>query len=670
MPRRIVVLGLALVAAVGLVVAPAGPSAPREVRAATPDLTIVTEARYEVQPERGRVRVTLDLTLRNRLKDTKTTRYYFDEAFLAVLPGSSGFRVSWDGAGTPGVRAARRTKTHTLLRIDLARRLYAGRTAEYKLRFDLKDPGGSATRELRIGESLVSFPVWAFATDGTPGSSVTVVFPAGYEVVVEAGSIPQPTTTGDGRTVFRTGRLDKPLEFFAYLVGDRPGAYVETPVRTEILGAPVDLVVRSWPDDERWGRRVSRLLDRALPVLGERIGLEWPHDEPLTVTEALRRSTRGYAGLFDPAQRRVEIAYYAADFVVLHEAAHAWFNGSLLADRWANEAFASLYAEWTATELEVESNADTLTDEMRAARIPLNAWGAVGTESTAAEDYAYVASLELARAIAERAGGDGLARVWDAAAEEIGAYQPTSVEIETVDGPPDWRGLLDLLETHTHATYDDLWRTWVARPTDLPLLDERAEARARYDEVVARAGIWELPRVVRDAMRAWRFEDATMLLHAADHAVDGRAQVDAAARAVGLSVPPTLQAAFEDDDGFDDSIAETRAELEAIARYAEALAVRPPTGSDSPYLLLGLWGETPEVDLAEAKEAFAAGDLAASVSASTDAAATWAGAEELGRGRAISIALLALAAVLALLLVLSARRRRRARRMMAHLRTS
>ena len=31
-------------------------------------------------------------------------------------------------------------------------------------------------------------------------------------------------------------------------------------------------------------------------------------------------------------------------FVVLHEAAHAWFDGSLLADRWASEGFASYYA--------------------------------------------------------------------------------------------------------------------------------------------------------------------------------------------------------------------------------------------------------------------------------------------------------------------------------------
>ena len=49
-----------------------------EVRAATPDLTIVGDARYDVQPDQHRVRVTVDLTLTNHLTDTKTKRYYFD----------------------------------------------------------------------------------------------------------------------------------------------------------------------------------------------------------------------------------------------------------------------------------------------------------------------------------------------------------------------------------------------------------------------------------------------------------------------------------------------------------------------------------------------------------------------------------------------------------------
>ena len=651
---------LATMAAISLLGLPAGPTAPTEVRAAAPDLTITSSARYDVQPDRQRIEVTLDLTLTNHLKDTTTKRYYFDEAFLAVLPGTSGFKLSWDGTGSPDVRASKKTKTYTLLRLDLAKRLYSGKSATYRLTFNLNDPGGAATRELRVGDSLVSFPVWAFATDATPGSSVSVTFPAGYEVEVEAGSIPAPSTDAQGRTVFDSGRLEKPLDFIAYLVADRPGSYAERTVTAQVAEVPATVVVRSWPDDEAWADRVTGLLRTGLPRMGERVGLAWPHADPLIVQEAVSRSTGGYAGLFDPREGKVEIAYYAGDFVVLHEAAHSWFNGSLLADRWANEAFASYYATEVAADLEVKVEANELTDELQAARIPLNAWGPVGTEDVTQEDYAYAASLAVAQRIAERAGDDGLRLVWADAAGQVGAYQPATGQPELVVGAPDWRGLLDLLEERTDASYDDVWRTWVARPTDLPLLDARAAARERLAQVTAATDGWQLPRPIRDALRAWRFDDATTLLDAADASLTQRAAVESAATAAGVIAPDTLRTAFEDDDGFDDALAEAAAELEVIARYTKADGARP--AETTPFISLGLWGETPEADLAVARDALARGDLEASAASSAEASAIWSAAESVGQGRALSIALLVLAAVLSVGVVVNAWRRRRRKR--------
>ncbi len=658
--RRLPALLLAAVAAIGLLGMPLGPTAPTEVLAASQPLRFTSTARYDVQPKERRVRVTVDLRMTNPSKDTATTAYYYDHAFVQVMAGASSFSV--DGPGAPRVRIVQRGKQDVQLRIDFGQRLTSGKSAAYKLVFYLKDPGGAATRDLRVGDSLVSFPVWAFASRSTPGSTVTVVFPEGYDVQVEAGQIPAPTTDDQGRTVFRSGRLDKPLEFFAYLVADRPGAYRDATVETTILGAPVSVHVRSWQDDEPWGKRVGRLLKAALPVLGTRIGLDWPeYPQPLTVQESVSRTTGGYAGLFDPSAGKVEIAYYADDFVVLHEAAHAWFNGSLLADRWSNEAFASYYATVVAADLERDVRADALTDELRKSRIPLNAWGPVGAADVAEEDYAYAASLALATSIADRAGDEGLLAVWSDAKARIGAYQPENGgAAEIVEGPPDWRGLLDLLEDRTEATYDDLWREWVARDTDLSLLDARAQTRQRYDAVVTAAGDWHLPRPIRDALRAWRFSDAAALLSDADAALASRETVMNAAEGAGLTPPATLRLAFEDDDGFDDATAEATAELDVIGRYVAAEALRP--AETSPILTLGLWGLTPETQLTEARDAFARGDLGASAAASLDVATAWANAEAVGQTRAISIGLIVLAVLLALLLLLEMSRRRRRRR--------
>ncbi len=665
--RRTFPLLLALVAAVGLLAAP-GIGTVREVRAATPDLTVVSDARYEVQPKEHRVRVTLALTLTNRLKDTTTTRYYFDKAFLSVLPGTSGYALSWDGAGTPTVRTTKKTSDYTTLQLNLAGRLYSGQTAGYRLRFDITDKGGKATRDIRIGDSLVSFPVWAFATDATAGSSATVIFPAGFQVQVEAGSIPAATKDSTGRTIFRSGRLDKPLTFFAFLVGDRPGAYKSRAITPTVLGRPVSLTIRSWPDDPAWDKRVGGLVERALPVLGDQIGVPWPREDALVVQEAVSRSTGGYAGLFDPAAGRVEVAYYASDFVVLHESAHGWFNGGLLADRWANEAFASYYGLEAASALKVKAVGDELTDALKKARIPLNAWGSVGRETTATEDYAYAASLALARAIAERAGADGLRAVWSDATERLGAYQPPNgAPAERVVGPPDWRGLLDLFEARTGKTFDDLWRTWVARAEDLPLLDARLSARTRYDAVVAQANDWRLPTPIRDALRAWQFEDATAMLDLASDVLDRRTSVESAATAAGLNPPEALRNDFEGNDGFDAAIAESDSELQTIQRYQDAVATRP--AAEDVFVTLGLWDETPEADMAASREAFARGDLSAAAAAAGEAAATWSGAAALGRGRVISLLVLAFSLLLALILIvlwIRGRSRRRIHRMHAH----
>jgi hypothetical protein len=658
--RRIPTLVLALVAAVGLLGMPVGPTAPTEVHAAAQPLRFTSNARYDVQPAQRRVRVTIDLRMTNPSKDTATTAYYYDHAFVQVMGGASSFKVG--GPGSPRVRVVQRRKQDIQLRIDFGRRLTSGKSATYRLTFYLKDPGGAATRDLRVGDSLVSFPVWAFATRATPGSTVMVVFPKGFDVEVEAGKIAAPTTEDDGRTIFRSGKLAKPLEFFAYLVGDRPGAYQDATVSTQVLGAPISVHVRAWEDDEPWAKRIGGLLEKGLPALGTRIGLDWPdYDQPLTVQEAVSRTTGGYAGLFDPSAGKVEIAYYADDFVVLHEAAHAWFNGALLADRWSNEAFASYYATIAAKDIERKIRSDKLTAELEKSRIPLNAWGPVGTEDVAEEDYAYAAALVLAQAIAERAGDEGLKAVWRDAQGGVGAYQPAGGgAAETVETPPDWRGLLDLLEERTDAAYDDLWREWVARDTDLSLLDARAQTRQRYEEMVTAAGDWHLPRPIRDALRSWRFSDAAALLSDAEAALAGRESVTKAAAQAGLLAPVSLRLAFEDDDGFDDATAETNAELDVIKRYVTANALRPT--EMTPFLTLGLWGLAPEQELAEARDAFAKGDLAASAAASGYVATTWADAEVVGQNRAISIGLIVLALTLALAILITTARRRRRRR--------
>ena len=644
---------LAAVLEVGLVPA----LAPAPVLAARPDLTLVGDATYDVLPEEARVAVDVRLTATNHLRDTVARRFFFRTGFLTVPPGASAFAIS-GGSGTPKVSVRTKAATYTTLRIDFGANLAAGRSTTLHLTFDLRDVGGVPDRPLRISPSLVTFSAWAFATPDTPGAAVAVRLPTGYSVTVGRGPLSGPEPDATGRERWTSGTLAKPLEFIADVAADRPADYVETSRTVELTERPATILLRAWPDDPAWRDRIGTLVDEALPILERDIGLAWPIDGSLAVHEALVRGTGGYAGLFDPAERRIEIAYAAPDIVVLHELAHAWFNGRLVADRWVAEAFASYYADRVATELglDTELPLPAVIDPSDPAAIPLNEWGASGTEDLATEAYAYAASAELASAIAERAGPNALQEVWAAASAGRAG------DGGDVTGPPDWRGLLDLVEASSAQDFGDLWSEWVARPADAALLAARAEARDHVASTVRAAGDWQLPPSIVDAMRAWRFDEAEARLSAADDVLVQRDALEAAANRAGLVLPSTLRAAFEGADGPEDAATELVAAQRSVDAIVAARQALPTgTGIGERFLVaVGLLLEQPDLQLAAAEAALTTGSLDIARSTAENAERAWSNAEGVGRSRIVSLVLLGVALALLVGLLRQARRKTRA----------
>ncbi len=163
--------------------------------------------------------------------------------------------------------------------------------------------------------------------------------------------------------------------------------------------------------------------------------------------------------------------------------------------------------------------------------------------------------------------------------------------------------------------YDDLWRTWVARDEDLPLLDARAAARA-----AVRRGRSPRPATGscrgRSATRCGRGGSTTRPgCSTTPTTVLGAARRDRGRRGRRRPDParPTCGSRSRATDGFAAALDEADAELDAIERY-QAAADAEPVGARTSSPRSGLWGATPEADLAAAKAAFAAGDLEAAVS--------------------------------------------------------
>jgi hypothetical protein len=278
------------------------------------------------------------------------------------------------------------------------------------------------------------------------------------------------------------------------------------------------------------------------------------------------------------------------------------------------------------------------------------------------EQYAYAASSDLAAAIAQRAGPDALREVWVRASGNIGAYQPpVEADPEPGEGPPDWRGLLDLLEEASGRAFDDLWRERVARPADVAAIDERAAARVEYQRSVETAGEWRLPGAIRSAMRAWQFGAARELLSAADAVANQRTALQTTAAAAGLQLPDRLRVAFEGGGGFEAAANEAQVEQTVVDAIVRARVSQPLQAGllDQVINGAGLLGTTPDVDLANAAAALASGDMKAAYASALEAEAAWTGAPQVGRSRIVSAALLFLALILLVGLVWQGRRRGR-----------
>ncbi len=665
---------LALGLGLGLLVgAPLPGRDPAVAAAAGPGLTMVGAATYDVRPADHLVHVSVQLAVTNHLSDTVIRRYTFSQVEVSVPPTAAHPSATAGPKKVP-LSVLSRSSTQQLLSVGLGGALGAGKTTTVALAFDLPDPGGAPGRAIRIGPTLITFPVWAYGSAGLAGSSVVVRFPSGYDVRVVSGSLGKPVTAPDGSISVTAGSIPDPLTFNAVVAADQPGNFTSTTVDLVVDGQPASVIVRAWPDDPAWGTRMSNLVRTSLPLLANQIGLPFqPASPTLAVEEALPRSIDGYAATYLPAEGRIQIAYTADDTIALHELAHLWFDGSLFSDRWIADGFAIFYGNAVARELKLKPADESITAALAAAALPLNTWTGADpstTTGTASADltdrYGRAASLAVASQLYDLVGPDGLQAVWRAASGREAAYQPEGQigPSDVSSGPPDWRGFLDLLAERTGVDASSLWSTWVVTPGERPLLAARTAARAAFQALEDRAATWPIPHSLLDAMNSWQFDPASSLLTGLGQVLDQRDRIANAAAAAGLTPPSTLATAFEQGTS-GSALTEASNELQVIDAIdaASSAEPEPPSLFDT----IGLIGTDPAADLAAAGTAFAAGNLGAARDDALAADTAWSQADDVGSFRVrVTIASLLVAGVLLGYVILQLRRLgrlgRRARR--------
>ncbi len=443
------------------------------------------------------------------------------------------------------------------------------------------------------------------------------------------------------------------------MTATRPGDYTTFDATVPLAGGTADLQVRAFDDDEAWGERTRSLIERALPLLEEEIGLPYPRVGRLVVTESVPSDASGFAEAAS-AGTEILVAFDQPPFTVLHQVGHVWLSPAIIEARWIREGLASAIAGRIAGSLEVEPPFDpALEVTQRAAdAFPLDTW--IASADPGAEGYGHAASWAFMSELGTSVGADALRTVLVRVASSIGPYAETEVDAEPpTDGAPPQepltsRTFLDHLETVSGADLSQRFAELVLTESDVALLPARAAARAGFDELVAAAGGWGAPDPVRAAMTDWRFDDAAAQFGEAISWLAERDQLLVEMEAAGLSAPDRLQQAYRSFGGGPEAQAELDAQRSVVDAYAATAAdLNGPRSFLQRVGLIG--GPEPSEQLRLANGRFADGDLRGAVEAIGDAGRILAAAEAGGTVRLISFALVVL--VLGVMAVVLFRRR-------------
>ncbi len=602
---------------------------------AADDIAIRTAARYTVVPDKGVVRVSIDVTATNAKPNKVTggviTRYFYDGVNLGVQPEATHFRATQDGS--PATVTADRREAYRLVTILFRTNIFFQQQARVRLTFDLPAGKPRSSSDVRVGPAFASFLAWAFGDTGT----VRVDIPRAFKVDLSGAALER--STGDTGVQVYTATTTDPGAWFAWVNARNDDGLTRQRLA---LANGEQVVVRAWPEDTGWRKRVATILGDGIPQLTRRIGLPWPVDGALSVLEIHTPLLEGYAGFYNPATDEIRISEDLDDVTIVHEASHAWFNQHLFTERWITEGLAEEYASQVVDAIGGDAPGPGKAPRSAKAAFPLNAWPPpapiADDKANARERYGYDAAFRVIRQVVRGVGAEGMRKVFAAADSKTTAY-PGSVDPEPTTLPNDWRRFLDLTEGVGGATgVAALLRTWALTDQSAALLAPRATARAAYRELVTNGDGWAAPVVVRMAMDAWQYDEAVADIGAASDVLAARDDIATAADAAGLDAPDGLEAAYERARAAGDLVSVAQDAATSRQSLAEVASAAAAAAAPRDWLVgLGLVGKAPDADLVAARAAWEAGDFTTATATATLVVGTLHVAPDAGRGRALVI---------------------------------
>jgi hypothetical protein len=557
--------------------------------------------RYEVLPDDERIRVTIDVTLTNLIPDRGLTYSYFDRFGIpapaeaanvsARRVGGGTLSTGWDSTDDPQWR---------VLITRLSPVLRYGSPQQLEITYDLPDLEPRSDGWTRATPAFATFLVVPYGDRGH--ADVEIVVPNSYEDVHIAGAELSSSKDGDA-TVFTASDIDEPQEWWA-IVAARDGSLLE---EQEVEVGDHNALLKYWPGDDEWAEFASEVVATGIPELEFLIGRPWPVEDELEIVESGIPHAYGFGGWYDSSSDVIEVGDALDAQLMLHELSHAWFNDEFAQERWFGEGLAELYSNLALERMDREFQRPEEVSTEHEHALPLATWEQVVREAPEQDQYAYPAAWWVISEIYDEIGQEGFQRALASGLDSTIPYVGNT-EPEIVRGIVDWRRTLDLFEVvggSTNAT--ELYEAYVVDEDDAAVLDERAEARAIYDEFVASAAGWGAPRELREAMAYWEFDDVSGLVDSAGQVLTMRDEVLAALRDGGVTEIPALAEVYAGAQPIADAIEEAQ----SYAETAEVLAAahERPDGAAGLLTQIGLIGSEADARINEAAATLSGGEL-------------------------------------------------------------
>lgn len=572
-----------------------------------PDLDTAGDYVYVVNTEAGTIDVTISLAVTadvpNRSSAAGVYQYYFAGTTIVIPKGVENLAVTDDSGRVLEFTLDEGQEYATILDIAFRRNIYYRRTANTVISFSLPQGEAGSDSVSRVNGAYVGFQAW---TDPRlEEATVTIVAPEGFESQSLAATGLKRQTGGTGEDVRLEALNVDPENYWTFVSLTREEALVASEFDVDEHA----ITLEAWPGDQAWSKDIQSTLEEGLPELERSIGLDWPIDGTLTITESFSPFLSGYGGWYDSNTDQIEVGDDPDSQLIFHELSHVWFNDSLFNLRWITEGLADEFAAET-----VEAGGDKRPEPPRISLLdeaakPLNRWSTTdfGDES---EQWSYGASWTVTHEIAQEIGIDNLSLVLQAASAGDIPYLGDGSEPEQAEVDKSWRRYLDLIENRGNMQDNDiteLFEEWVLTDSEANQLEDRAAARLRYDELVTQGGEWAAPLGVRVAMSEWKFGTATELMDEATAVLVQRDELVAQLDDLDATISSDLEGVYESGESDLTEVAalltEATAAVENLQETKETIAA-----ADGFVQKIGLLGEDLDAPFADAVSTLSDGD--------------------------------------------------------------